>query len=133
MCEGGGHGHDHGDPWDRPRLLEDDRGHRLTTVGLDRVLSVARFVAAQPEGRRAAAGFIGYGATAPGDRALIAVDREYDPRIPEAVARALREKGARVDVITVDVGDDEVFDELDEIRVIMRREPWDRDPRRWEG
>ena len=133
MCEGGGHGHDHGDPWDRPRVLEDDRGHRLTTVGLDHVLGVARFVASQPEVRRTAAGFIGYGATAPGDRVLIAVDREYDPRIPEAVARALREKGARVDTITVDVGDDDVFDELDEIRVIMRREPWDRDPRRWEG
>jgi hypothetical protein len=133
MCEGGGHGHDHGDPRDRPRLLEDDRGHRLTAVGLDRVLDVARFVAAEPEVRRTAAGFIGYGATAPGDRVLIAIDREYDPRIPDAVARALREKGARVDVITVDIGDDEVFDELDEIRVIMRREPWDRDPRRWEG
>lgn len=133
MCEGGGHGHYRGDAWEQPRVLEDDRGRRLTTVGLDRVLDVARFVASEPEVRRTAAGFIGYGATVPGDRVLIAVDREYDPRIPGAIARALREKGAKVDTITVDAGDDNLFDELDEIRVIMRREPWGRDPRRWEG
>lgn len=135
MCEGGGHGHSHseGNPGEQPRVLEDDRGHRLTTVGLDRLLGVARFVAGEPEVRRTAAGFIGYGATARGDRVLIAVDREHDPRIPDAVARALREKGATVDVLTVDSGDDDRFGDLDEIHVIMRREPWDHNPRRWEG
>jgi len=100
---------------------------------VDQVLHVARFVASEPEVRRTAAGFIGYGATTRGDRVLIAVDREHDPRIPEAIARALREKGATVDIMTVDTGDDAAFGDLDEIRVIMRREPWDRNPRRWEG
>jgi hypothetical protein len=109
----------------------DRRG--LTTISLDQMLPVAQFVASEPEVRRTAAGFIGYGATVEGHRVLIAIDREYDLRIPDAIARALRGKGARVDVITVDSGPDKTFDELDEIRVIIRREPWARNPRRWEG
>jgi hypothetical protein len=116
----------------RPDVVEaGDR--RLEVTGLGAFLEVARRVAAEPEVRRTAAGFIGYGATREGDRVLIAVDTEHHPLIVEAVARALREKGARVDVITVDAGPDREFDELDEVRVIMRREPWARNPRRWEG
>jgi hypothetical protein len=105
----------------------------LTTISVDQMLPVAQFVASEPEVRRTAAGFIGYGATGEGHRVLIAVDREYDPRIPDAIARALRAKGARVDLITVDSGPDKTFDELDEIQVVIRREPWARNPRRWEG
>jgi len=97
------------------------------------ILGVAEFTAAQAEVRRTAAGFVGYGATTAGDRVLIAVDREYDPRIPEAIARALRQKGARVDLITVDTGPDQRFEDLDELKVTIRREPWARNPRRWEG
>ncbi len=52
---------------------------------------------------------------------LIAVDREYDPSVPHAVAQALREKGAHVDVLCVDVGEPtKEFDYLDEVRVTMR-------------
>jgi len=132
MCEDG-HGHDAREAWEEPRVLEDDRGHKLTSIDVHQLLHVARFVASEPEVRRTAVGFIGYGATGPGDRVLIAVDREHNPRIPDTIARALREKGASVDMMTVDTGADGTFDELDEIRVIMRREPWNRNPRRWEG
>ncbi len=97
------------------------------------ISGAAEFTASQAEVRRTAAGFVGYGATAAGDRVLIAVDREYDPRIPEAIARALRQKGARVDLITVDTGPDQPFEDLDELQVTIRREPWARNPRRWEG
>ncbi len=100
---------------------------------IDPLLSTAQFLATEPEVRRTAAGFIGFGSTVEGQRVLIAVDREYDPRIPEAIARVLHGKGARVDLLTVDTGPDRTFDELDEIRVTIRREPWTRNPRRWEG
>ncbi len=108
-------------------------GGGLATISVDQLLSVAQFVASEAEVRRTAAGFIGYGATAEGHRVLIAVDREYDPSVPDAIARALRQKGAKVDLITVDTGADTTFGEADEIAVIIRREPWARRPRRWEG
>ncbi|MFQ5542668.1 MAG: hypothetical protein ACE5E2_07530, partial [Candidatus Binatia bacterium] len=67
-------------------------------------------------------------------RVLIAVDKEYDQDVPHAVAQALRDKGAHVDLLWVDMGEpDREFDYLDEIRAIMRREPWEKNPRRWEG
>jgi hypothetical protein len=97
------------------------------------LLDVARHVARQPEIRRTAAGFIGYGATKPGDRVLIGVDSQTDPDIALAVATALREMGASVDVVTAQVEADREFEALDEVRVSMRREPWVNNPRRWEG
>ena len=102
-------------------------------VALDELLEVARRVVRQDEVRRTAAGFIGYGATKPGDRVLIGVDSQTDPDLTHAVARALREMGARVDVVVAQVDDDREFEDLDEIRVAMRRRPWVEEPRRWEG
>ena len=102
-------------------------------VQVDDLMSYAREVCHQPEVRRTAPGFIGYGATKPGDRVLIAVDTHYDKRVTEAVARGLREMGASVDVITVEVQPDRPFTTTDEIDVVMRREPWSKRPRRWEG
>ncbi len=99
----------------------------------DELLPYARFVAGQPEIRRTAAGFIGYGATRAGDRVLLAADTHFDERVVDAMARALREKGARVDVVTVDAGPDRDFDDLDELRAAIRRVPWHDQPRRWEG
>src|SRR5215472_14066902 len=99
-------------------------GHRLEVTGIEAFLEVARKVAREPEVRRTAAGFVGYGSTRGRDRVLLAVDTEHHPLIVDAIARALRELGARVDVLTVDAGPDRPFDELDEIRVTMRREPW---------
>ena len=106
-------------------------GPSVTTV--DDLLSYAREICRQHEVRRTAPGFIGYGATKEGDRVLIAVDTHYDDRVVEAVARGLREMGASVDVVTVEVEADRPFTDTDEVDVIMRREPWSKRPRRWEG
>ncbi|HET7702121.1 MAG TPA: hypothetical protein VFK35_01890 [Candidatus Limnocylindrales bacterium] len=102
-------------------------------VALDDLLAVARSVAHQDEVRRTAAGFVGYGATRPGDRVLLGVDSQTDPDLTAAVATALREMGASVDVVIAQVEEDREFDDLDEIRVAMRRRPWVEEPRRWEG
>ena len=102
-------------------------------VGLNDILDVARKVVVQDEVRRTAAGFIGYGATKPGERVLIGVDSQTDPDITHAVAKALREMGATVDIVVAQTEDDREFDALDEIRVAMRRQPWVENPRRWEG
>lgn len=102
-------------------------------LAMEDLLEVARGVARQEETRRTAAGFIGYGATRPGERVLIGVDSQTDPDITVAVATALREMGASVDVVVAQVEEDRQFEDLDEIRVAMRREPWTRNPRRWEG
>lgn len=102
-------------------------------IELGDLLEIARRIARQDEVRRTAAGFIGYGATRPGDRVLIGVDSQTDPDLTHAVAGALREMGASVDVVVAQVEDDRAFDDVDEIRVAMRRQPWVEAPRRWEG
>jgi hypothetical protein len=102
-------------------------------VGLADLLEVARHVARSEEVRRTAAGFIGYGATGPGQRVLIGVDTQTDPDIADAVAKALREMGASVDVVIAQTEPDREFEDLDEIHVAMRRQPWVENPRRWEG
>jgi hypothetical protein len=101
--------------------------------GEDALLPYARFVAGEPEIRRTAAGFIGYGSTRPGDRVLLAADTHFEPGVVHAMTSALREKGAKVDVVVVDVGPDREFDDLDELRAAIRRRPWRQEPRRWEG
>jgi hypothetical protein len=106
----------------------------LASVDISGLAPYARFVCHEEGIRRTAVGFIGYAAVSAGDRVLIAVDSHYDPRIPEAIARVLRdEKGAQVDIVCVDIGPDRLFDDLDEIRVIMRREDYRTNPRRYEG
>ncbi len=96
-------------------------------------MAYARAVAKQSEVRRTAPGFVGYGSTKPGDRVLVAVDTHYDRKVVDAVARALREMGASVDIVNVEVEPDPEFNTHDEIDVIMRREPWAKRPPRWEG
>lgn len=102
-------------------------------VDLAQILATARGIVTQDEVRRTAAGFIGYGATKPGDRVLIGVDSQTDPVITDAIATALREMGASVDLVVAEVEPDRPFEALDELRVSLRREPWTNDPRRWEG
>ncbi len=109
-------------------------GTARRTVELKELMPIAHALAGWRENRESHVGFVGYGKTVAGNKVLIAVDREYDPSVPRAVAQALREKGAHVDILNIDMGDpDREFDSLDEVRVIMRREPWEKNPRRWEG
>lgn len=54
-------------------------------------MSVARYLV-QHEGRRSVSvGFIGYGPVHRGDRILLAVDTEFEARVVQAMATALRE------------------------------------------
>src|SRR3989304_4944212 len=90
---------------------------------VEELLPIARFIAGEQEVRRTGAGFIGYGSTKPGDKVLLAADTHYDWRVVEATARALRERGAKGDVVTVDVGPDRDFTDVEEINTVMRRGP----------
>jgi len=111
-----------------------DPRRRLEVREIEELLPYARALAEWPERRTSHVGFVGYGETKPGHKILIAVDREYERSVPEALAHALREKGARVDILCLDLGEpDREFDDHDEIRASIRREPWERNPRRWEG
>lgn len=127
MC---GIGEEHGHESPGPAVSV---GERLTTVQPADLLTYARHVVALPEMRTGHVGFVGYGDTKPGDRVLLAVDTQYDRDVVEALATALRERGAHVDVLRLDYGPDRPFDYLDELRASMRRAPWDANPRRWEG
>ncbi|HLC25938.1 MAG TPA: hypothetical protein VJM80_04115, partial [bacterium] len=51
---------------------------QIRTLNFDNLVEQARHVVADPEVRRTAAGFIGYGATKKGDRVLMGVDTHYD-------------------------------------------------------
>ncbi len=113
-------------------LLEATPPARATAT-IEQLMPYARQVAGQEEVRRTAPGFVGYGSTKEGDRVLVAVDTHYDRRVVDAVCRGLREKGAQVDVIWVEAEPDRAFTPTDEITTIMRREPWAKKPRRWEG
>jgi hypothetical protein len=109
-------------------------GPGLQTVDISGLEPYARFLTHEKGIRRTAVGFIGYSDVSRGDRVLIAVDSQYDQRIPEAIARALRdERGAHADIVVVDIGPDRPFEDVDEIRVIMRREHYRSNPRRYEG
>jgi hypothetical protein len=104
------------------------------TIDIRKLMPSAQALAEWRENRESHVGFVGYGKTTAGDKVLMAVDREYDPSVPHALAQALRQKGAHVDILTLDMGEPNTeFDHLDEVHVIMRREPWENDPRRWEG
>ncbi|MBI2953728.1 MAG: hypothetical protein HYY30_05400 [Chloroflexi bacterium] len=99
----------------------------------DDLLTYARHLRAAPYIRGGHVGMIGYGGVKAGERVLLAIDTQYDRDVVDAVATALRETGAHVDVICLDAGPDREFDYLDEVRVVMRRGPWAENPRRWEG
>src|SRR5678815_3265585 len=110
------------------------RNRGLRTADITELMPFARQLVNSRENRDSHIGFVGYNKTKAGNRILIAIDREYDLDVPHAVAAALREQGAHVDILVADMGDpDRIFDYTDEIEVIMRREPWDKNPRRWEG
>ena len=118
MCEADGSAHAHGGP---SEVATTPGG--LPELELD-LHAAARAIAAQAEIRCHHVGFVGYGATAPGQRVLLAVDSHYDAAVVEAFRSALLERGARVDTLVLDAEPDRPFDPLDEIRVVMRRGPW---------
>jgi hypothetical protein len=78
----------------------------VRTFDISNLMSISRFLCEEEGLRRTAVGFIGYSGAQKGDKVLIAVDSHYDPRIAETIAAALREKGAKVDIVVVDVGPD---------------------------
>ncbi|MGH3664542.1 MAG: hypothetical protein ACRDU8_00370 [Egibacteraceae bacterium] len=123
MCEAGGA--------DRGAVQVGER--KLAWMDTSDLLAVANLIAEDSELRRTAAGFVGYGSTTAGDRVLMAVDSHYDLRVVDAVATALRQRGASVDVMVADAGPDREFSQLDEIRTVIRDVPWEQQPRRWEG
>lgn len=100
------------------------------TSDFDGLLGVARALGGEPEVRRTALGFIGYQDTKPGDKVLIGIESMVDTDVVNAVASALREMGAKVDIAIVDAGPDRMADELDEVRQLMRREPRNQNPHR---
>ena len=88
----------------------------LRSADLSELMPFARQLANGRENRDSHIGFVGYNKTVRGNKVLIAVDREYDQAVPNAVAAALREKGAHVDILIADMGDpDREFDYLDEV------------------
>ena len=54
-------------------------GQILDLDDMAELATVASGIARQDEVRRTAAGFVGYGATKPGDRVLIGVDSQTEP------------------------------------------------------
>ena len=105
----------------------------MPTLTLEQLVGYMQSIMDQQQVRRSAAGFVGYGGIREGDRILLGVDNHYSRIVVEAALKALRGAGARVDVIETDLGPDREFDELDEIRAIIRRRSFLDEPRRWEG
>lgn len=125
MCGNEPHDHDH----DHGRVHGSESGEMRVWQVKD-LHSVAEVVVGSPEVRRSAVGFIGYGGTQRGDRVLIAVGRIVDGEVLEAIIGAFHNRGATVDVITIDDEPDRKFEALDEIHMMMRREPSQRNLRR---
>lgn len=95
--------------------------------------AIAEALCSRPERRSGHVGFGGYGSTGAGDRILLGVDSQYDLRPVDSIVRALRRRGARVDIVIVDQGPNRPLDENDEILAAIRRVPFAQSPRRWEG
>lgn len=106
---------------------------RSGVLNLGDELEIMRFLADAPELRSSSDGMQGYNQVGSGQRVLVATDTLYDPDVAQIVAHVLRERGARVDEVVVDVGPDREFTEVDEIEVVMRKTAWRNDPRRYEG
>ncbi|MEN2738366.1 hypothetical protein ABCS02_11290 [Microbacterium sp. X-17] len=96
---------------------------------LEAALEQAKFLADQPEfldlySKTYSPGYQGYGETKPGDKVLIAIGSSVHLAAPLAIAKVLRERGAKVDIVIADEGVDRLITETDEIEANIRREPW---------
>jgi len=96
---------------------------------VEQLMPFARFLCNQPGLSRPHVGFTAYGEIKRGDKVLFAVQNRVDPLIVEAMARAIREKGAKVVVIVDDLGPDQELEEDSEIETVIRRGPWYENPR----
>lgn len=87
------------------------------------MLNIARYLCRAPSIRHSIPA--GY-AIKKGERVLLAVNNHYDSGVVRAIATAIRELGARADVMVLDYGPTRKYDELDEMRILLRN--WDRVP-----
>lgn len=71
-----------------------------------------------------APGWVGFSDVRRGEKVLLATSSLEDPAVTHALADALREKDAIVDLVVVDAGPDRVIEETDEIDAMIRREDW---------
>jgi hypothetical protein len=70
-------------------------------------------------------GFVVYGNVSSGDKILVAVSNLFDNEILDNVIRALKDRGAsKVDTLILDEGPDREVDYHDEVRGIIRTQPW---------
>ena len=80
------------------------RNRGLRTADIAELMPFARQLVNSRENRDSHIGFVGYDKTNTGNKILIAIDREYNLDVPHAVAAALREKGAHVDILVAASG-----------------------------
>jgi hypothetical protein len=127
----------------RPKLTLEEILERADTVPIDyskKLLAsepsaedYAEYLCTLPGWNRSAVGFVGYGKIPRAARALIAVHNTQDSLLAEVIARQLKKNGARVvDIMVIDEGDDHDLSEDEEPKVIIRREGWWINPRRWD-
>jgi hypothetical protein len=115
----GSSGHDTGQVYNRP-----DRSTQ----------SFARYLVATRQEysdfpTRCANGFISYGEVGPKDKVLVAVTNHHEREVVDSVVHALKEKGAKVDVLVQDHGPDDDIKYDTEIKLIIRTEGWWKKPR----
>ncbi|MCL4552063.1 MAG: hypothetical protein M1305_00690 [Candidatus Marsarchaeota archaeon] len=87
---------------------------------IEQLLPIARRLVRGPCVRRSLAA--GYDIK-PGERALLVVNSFYDEVVVETMTIALREAGARVDRITLDMGPDRPLEEIDELTGFIHNWP----------
>ena len=114
---------------------DDSRNYEILKMANPTLHDYAHFLASSPQeapdyATRCSNGFIRYGQVASGDKVLIAVTNLHDTEVVEAIASALREKGAKsVDILVIDMGANQEMQYDSEIKRIMRTEGWWAKPR----
>ncbi len=87
----------------------------------EELLHYARHLANAKEYKSNKVGFSAYGNTKEGDRVLLTAENLLDRRISGNITQALKEKGASVDELVLDIGEEREVDELDEVRFFVGR------------
>ncbi|MBI2185202.1 MAG: hypothetical protein HYU39_09630 [Thaumarchaeota archaeon] len=85
----------------------------------EELMYYARYLANAKEYKSNKVGFSAYGNTKPGDRVLMAAENLIEPRIVANITQALKEKGATVDQMILDFGQDREVEEMDEINFFI--------------